>query len=511
MTPHSAAGRQPTDSEPAGVLHRLLGSLDAVARHTARHATRVPTAQTVELLRSAVDIRRLAARYPAPFRTGQLFELMHVMSFNRDAIAHGSRLRAFVVEWMPGGSQNGAVDIRVGLGARVVQNVQAKCGRQANWVASEVAGGRYPGMPILVVDGQVDDVVRSLQRRGAGQPGCFRVPVTHQIQLNGRHSTPVGAGEVVHVAVDPVGWHNRLLAAAATREVVIGAGAAAAAAGVLAGIVTFGGQIPALRSGQVTARRATLAVGSAAGRSAVRAGAAGGLGQALVVVANAGRIPTALGRGVIPYTIAGVGIDLATVVARYARGQLADQQLAAAAASTVTTSALVWAFGTIAQTAFPVPIVGAVLGGTAGHLTARTVTRGITAATTAIREDADGRTRAAGTRTGTELAVRLAETRRETITTVGRRRNDDMRTSVLPLLASTEAAIGSSQPSAAMSSLAQLNAALGGELTLSGVSELDAWMREPRAVLRLNPNPAPNAAGSAIIGDPVAPPGENGL
>ena len=88
---------------------------------------------------------------------GLIAEQHHAATFNLDAVAKGSPLRAKVL----GSTKKNSVDIVIQDGDKIVRRYQSKYGKDANATQSQFADGDYRGQGKLVADGQEDAIANA--------------------------------------------------------------------------------------------------------------------------------------------------------------------------------------------------------------------------------------------------------------------------------------------------------------------------------------------------------------
>lgn len=458
--------------------------------------TRQLAEQTGETLRTRVLAHRLATVYgrlDLPQRAGHLFELMHASAFNRDAIAKGSGVRAHVTGWT--GSPTAPADIRLNNGGLVVAEAQAKLRCSAAETALDQARERYAGMQRLVASDQIEDVNRHLDKRlTLSADGVrydefvdARAHVTDHLHADGVGSTPLTIDEVKRAAEDPKRWADRQVAGAATRQIGTAAASGAAAGGVISGVIEAGAQAARMRAGETSVAAAACGAAGAAARGAVSSGALAGLGETLRVAAAAGLLPAGFGVGTLPTAVAGAVHGVAAAGVAFVRGEIEAGELAARSCESTLQTGMVWACGAVGQTVLPVPVVGALVGGLVGQLSAIVIAQGLQAAVAAAHEDGLEEKLIAILEEETRAAVTVAFLMGEAEQELGERRNAYVTATVGPLLddALHAVAFGSDD---ALERLAELTTAFAGLPLFKTIDEFDHWMCERGQLLVLNPN-----------------------
>jgi hypothetical protein len=460
----------------------------------ASQATELLVEQTLEVLRNGEFVERLARRYAnhaVEQRAGHMFELMHALSFNLDAIAQRSDLRAQVTEWAAGGSQNGPVDLQVLGKSGLVSEAQAKLLERTSELASSISDPSYRGMDRIVPADKVADVERILDGRLKGDPGALRYDdyldarahLDDRLSAGAVESDPVTRNQALDGAEDPSSWQHRQVLGAAVNEVAAAAAAGAVIGGGITLLISAASEAARFRAHETSAMRAAVTASGSAAKAAVRSGAVAGVGQSLSLAARMGHLPTALSGGTLPYAISNAAFSVGASGLAYARGQIDAAELAAQSASTLTTTTLVWACGVVGQTVIPVPVVGALVGGTVGQVAATVVIQGLRLAIVAGRADRADEERLLQLQDEVAAALEVGASLRLAVAAVGAEHNAYVTDSLLPQLGRLERALTSNDPDAALSELAALTRKFEGQPIFSTVHEFEAWMANPDALL----------------------------
>ncbi|WP_432492586.1 hypothetical protein [Kineococcus auxinigenes] len=473
--------------------------MDAATWALVNASTRKLAEQTAEALRIRGIAQQVAQRYRntgLPQRAGHLFEVMHEASFNRDAIAQGSTVRAPTTEWAVGGSQNAAADLHVVDGGRLLAAAQAKVMGRATTTARSIASDRYEGMQRLIAQDQLAAVEDLLDRRltldaeGIGYADYVdaRAHVTDALHAGDVRSRPVSTEEAYRAAADPVRWGNRQAAAAASREVGAAVAAGAATGAALAGLVEAAGHAARVRAGETSAAAAAASAAGAAARAAVRSGAVAGVGKSIGIAAKAGTLPAALGRGSSPASTAEAVVEVTEAGIAFARGDIDSGELAARCCEAALRATLTGVCGAVAQTVIPVPVVGALAGGLVAQAAATLITQGLRTALAAARTERldDERMQVLDDEAATAVATALLLGQAECA--LGEQRNAYVTSTVSPLLDDALIAVTSAGPDEALKRLSEVTRCFSGRPLFVTVEEFDAWMADPLASLTMDPN-----------------------
>ncbi|MGI5157556.1 hypothetical protein [Microbispora sp. CA-102843] len=477
----------------------LPGGADAAAWALADAAGRRLAEATVETLRTREVVAELAARYAntgTAQRAGHLFEVMHALSFNQDAIAQGSSLRAVVTEWAPGGSQTAPADLHIVKGGRVVAQAQAKLTGRAPSAAHALAQSKYEGMQRLVASDRRQAVEDLLDRRLSMSPEGLRYEdyrdarahVGDRLSAGGVRSRGVAYEEAQRAARAPKRWADEQVVKAGARQVAVSAVTAATVGGLVSGIGTAAAEAARVRAGETSASVAAATALASAVRGAARSGVVAGLGETIRVAADAGVLPHALGGGTLPFAVSGAVYATAEAGLDLARGRIGAGEFAARACETTLTSALVWGCGVVGQSVIPVPVVGALVGGLAGQAAGFVIVQGMQLALVAARASHTDAERLDLLEREIITSVLVLRELRQATERLGAERNAYATGVVLPRFERVQTALAEGRPGPALAELAELTRDFGGTPVCGTVEEFDQWMADESRVLSLNPN-----------------------
>lgn len=479
-------------------LAMLPGGADAAAWAVSDLATRRAAAAVVTTLASRDVVGQLAHRWAAvgnPQRAGHLFEVMHATTFNRNAALRGATARAYVQAWTEDGSPTGKIDIRLRDGA-TFQDVQAKLITDPVRAARAVASPHFAGMQRLVPTDRVDAINTVLDKALTRSPdGVYyadypdaRSHLTDVLHHGGIHSDPVSLDQAHKAARNPIRWAHQQVTRSAGRQIATGAAAAAATGALLAGLTTAATETARARAGETSAGAAVITVTGAIARNAVRSGTIAALAQTIQVAAKTGALPGVLGGGTISTALADTVTTIATAGVAYARGTIDAPELAARSAAATIRTSLVWVGGLAGQTAIPVPVLGALLGGIAGQAAAVLLTQGLQLAistTLGTRTDPE-RLTVLGAEAITTMATAA------TLQTLTHQLATDHHTAltgdVLPRLAALTTTLGSHHPATSLDDLTALTTTTAARPSFTTIDEFDQWMTDHTTTLTLNPN-----------------------
>lgn len=482
-------------SDPGESPRRSARWADAAIWTVVEVSTRRLGEMTAETLRTRDLTSQLVAKLGQtglPQKAGHLFELMHAASFNLAAIAQSSSTRAVVTGLV--GEPAAAADVRIVDEGVVVCEAQAKLLCKATKTAFAQAKVKYRGMQRLVASDQLEDVNRVLDKGLTLDPDSLnfheysdaRAHVTDRLCADGVESARLNAAKVMSAAENPEQWANRQVGAAAARQTSRATASGAVAGAVVSGLIEAGSQAARVRAGETTAAAAASTAAGAAARGAVRSGSLAGLGEAVRIAARAGHIPTAFGNGTLPTAVTTSAAGVAKAGLELARGRIDAGEFAARSCKSTLQTGMVWAFGAVGQTALPVPVVGALVGGLVGQISATVIAQGLQIAIATARKDGIEEERIAILEAEICAAVTAAVVLGEAERALGEQRNAYVTTTVGPLLedALHAVALGSDD---AVKQLSELTASFAGKPLFCTAEEFDEWMATPDALV-LDPN-----------------------
>ncbi|WP_328295100.1 hypothetical protein OG218_20695 [Kineococcus sp. NBC_00420] len=477
-------------------------------------ATRRHAAQTAEALRIRELAEQVAQRYRnvgLPQRAGHLFEVMHEATFNHDAIAEGSKIRASTTEWVAGGSQSAPADLHLrDEGGRLLAAAQAKLMGKATTAASGISHERYTGQQRLIGSDKLTAVENLLDRRLRMNPEGLkfddyvdaRAHVTDTLHIDTTdaaghvttvHSRPVSTEQAHRAARNPSGWGGKHAASVASREVGAAMAVGAATGAAVAGLMEAASQVARVRAGETTAAAAAATAAGAAAMGAVRSAAGAGLGKAIGIAARTGVLPAAFGQASAPAAMAGAVGDITAAGVAFARRDIDAGELAARCCDSALRATLVGVCSGLGQTVIPVPVVGGLVGAVVGQAAATLISQGLRAAVAVARaelaagEDIDEEDLAAledETASALATAMLLAESERA----LGEEHGANVIATVSPLLEEALIAVTSGDPDEAQERLAEVARCFNGQPLFVTSDEFEEWMADPLTALTMNPN-----------------------
>lgn len=463
------------------------------------------TREMGERLLVSVETREMAERLMRSYanlgdgqRAGHMFELMHTHSFNANAIAAASPLRATMTSMA--GSPTAPADILIGRGpGDVAAAVQAKLYGDTAETAKSLAQEKYAGMERLVASDKVGPVEDILDKRLAMNPdGIYydgyadaRAHLGAQVSVDGVQSDPVSRLEAWTAGRDPVAWAQEQLQAASLDEVLQdllkGAAVGAVLGGAAALLVAGVRETSRARAGEVSAARAVAtAVGSASGGVA-RGAAVAGLGAGIASAARVDLLPEVLSAGALPYALARSAIAVGEAGYAFARGEIDSMEFAARSGEVLLSSTLVYSFSAVGQMICPIPVLGAVVGGVAGQVCAVTLVKGVRLAIAAARVAGLEEEQVWRLEAEVLLALEVEAAMRAAVEALAAEFGQVMQETVNPTLQALEASLADECHNDALVGLATLTRQFGGAPPFSSVVEFESWMAE-EVPFRLSPN-----------------------
>lgn len=455
--------------------------------------------------------------------TGRIFEWQQAATFNVNAVDAGGALRAMVTEFpdVPGvsSSPHSPIDLGVvdGNGDWIV-SAQAKVLGGAAQRLHQLAQDKYQDLALLVPSDHKDATEALIDGRTSGaSPGFLKAEayesvrgrLTDRLTAGGVSSESISSEELKRVAQDPQRhlreWQQRegalrtealddqareeQLAQWMTVASVAGAACAAGAtAAATTAFVRSVSQIAAVRSGDLTPTAAAMSAASDAAAAFGRGALVGGGGQTIALVGQQMGLPDALGGGTLPFAIARAGLSLGEISVAYARGQISGQEAAQKSAESVSRISVAWAGSLVGQVLIPIPIVGAVIGGTVGSLSCALAAQGIAAVSGEIRDAALAEEALAAVQVEVAAAMIVMDEQLRMIDALARDWDIAFSAVVLPRLDKLAQVVPEGDTVQALGAISELVVTYNGAPLFTTVEEFDAWMRtDETLVLKTRP------------------------
>lgn len=431
-------------------------------------------------------------------RQGHMFELMHELSFNLNAIAKDDAARLRVTTWL--GQPHAPDDLRLldghgdvigGVQAKVVTSVAGRLGPK-----NGLSDPKYDGMTLLTPSEHAAEADNLLNRRLAMPEGPYHQRyrdvqdrLSDQVTHGPTQSAPVSLGELKSASDDPVGYLKGLLHTNELRQV--------ATAGVTAGV------LGALIAGAVTVTHERIRSGSfddvdwaeagiEAAKGGLKAAAIAMAGQGISIAAQhaaaagGGAVAHALGGGSLPFALARGAFDLGAIGHGLATHKLTSRDAAYGAAESITQTGAVWACSAIGQSIIPLPVVGAVVGGMVGQYGSHMLIQALRLATAARDTDPRWDAEYEALLLQTEQIRLQAETDLAELHDLAERYDTAFSGLVLPRLDRLAVAVGSATPNEVLDDLAELTRLYGGTPLFTSMEDFDAFMADDDIPLRLD-------------------------
>lgn len=430
-------------------------------------------------------------------RQGHVFEWLHELSFNLNAVATNADVRLKMTERM--GAPHDPADLRLFDSAgRTVGEFQAKVvGSSSTRLSSTkgLAAEKYAGMGLLVPTEHVEETQSLLNRRLAMQEGPIhgryrgvKVNLNDRVSSGSIESRRVSLAELKSAADDPEKYLRQRIQAAHAQQL---AGATFVAA-MVGGIVDGGSVLAsaAIRERSVSelpwaeaARRAASGSVSSAAKS-VLAQSISLASQHALANGVAPAVSSVIG-GTLSAAMAQCTVEIAAIAHGTATGRLSTLDAASAAAESMTRTTMIWAFGAMGQVLIPVPLLGSMIGGLVGQYGAAMLIQGIQMALIARDESTQWDAGYEQLLVFIEQIERDSAAELSAIKEQSKRSDTAFKQFILPQLAAISQTLGSSNPDALLNQLGQLSVQYGGKPVFTTLAEFDAFMDDPMLTLNL--------------------------
>lgn len=430
-------------------------------------------------------------------KSGHVFEWMHELTFNLDAIAKDDAIRAHVTTWL--GQPHAPEDLRIAdQTGETMQRVQAKLVKNVSQrIGSDngLSDPKYAGMKRLIPSDHLGPTDSLLGRRLDMPSGPFhpryeetRSHLTDRLEVDAVHSEALSSDQVREAAKDPGQYLDDHVAGNHLKQTLNAAGSAAAAGAVIAGASAAGQQM--ISNGSVRgvdwASTAILAAKAGARQGAISAAANALSMHAQHQLANGatGAIEQLSG-GTLAFAIARGAFDVSMVAHGLATGRLSETEAATAAAESITRTGAIWSCAAVGQTLIPIPIVGAMVGGVVGQYGATMITQGLRVAI--VGRDLDRQWDAEYEKLLAELALveAIAASELGEIRVLAQQHNTAFTEYLLPSLERLESSTGTGSPNEVLADLARITSQFGASPLFNTVADFDDFMRDDSAILEL--------------------------
>lgn len=454
---------------------------------------------------------------------GRIFEWQHVSSFNVNAAGMDSPLRAVITEFPQAAGllsdPHGPVDAGVldQRGDWLVE-AQAKVLNNSAQRLHQLAQDKYEGLRLLVPSDHRAATESFIDARtSAASPGFLKEDayqsvkdrLTDHLEAGGVQSDSISNRQLQDAARDPEAhlreWQQRetalrsealdaearneqlahWLPVASVAGAAFAGGAAAAATTAFVRSVT---QIAAVRSGELTPSAAAMTAANDAAAAFARGALVGGGGQSIALLSQGLNLPDALGGGTLPFAMARASLALGEVTLAYAHGKITATEAAQQSADSVARISVAWAGSLIGQILIPIPVVGAVIGGTVGSLSCALAAQGIAAVNAEMRGARQAEEALAAAQVELAATLIVLEEQLRLMDQIGRDWDIAFSTQILPSLNSLEEAVPSGNAVTSLEAITTLIRGYQGAPLFATLEQFDQWMRSTEPlVLRTSP------------------------
>lgn len=471
-----------------------------------------------EITRSTPKLEQLVESYgegnAAQFG-GRLLEFLSEASFNADAAQQGESVRVYMTHFAspfaPADPASPA-DLQVfSATGEILGEFQSKSVSDTARRVHELAQAKYSGMKLLVPSDHVEPTEALVDRRiqqanpdflNRADYESLRERLTGSIRHGSVRSEGFDENAIAAAARDPRGALDSLdkkyedaRASAeqrATEATFESIAASALSAGLAAASVTAllqgARSMATVRAGEMSPTAAALATASDCAAAFARAALVGAGGQGLSALTDAGFVPEGLGAGTLPFALARSGVAVAETSLAYARGQLSGPEAAARMGESLSRTSIVWAASIVGQAAIPVPVVGALIGGTVGSVCSTVAIKGIQS-TVALAQDArTEREILAQLEVEVAAALVVLDEERRIIDQLARAHESAFNITILPALDRLEATLAGGSTESALTQVNRLIVLFGQAPLFGTFNEFDHWMADRGSALVIRPN-----------------------
>ena len=435
-------------------------------------------------------LARVHVNQAAEHQTGHGFEFVETLKFNANAAKAGDVIRA--VTTASQGKPGAAADIIISRGDEVLREVQAKVYSDPAQRLYALSADKYHDMQRLVPSDHVDGVRESLGKALGRSPDNIRTSryidvdkhLAGDLHHDGLSSGGTTANETYDAGRDPVGWLRGQAAHAMVNETLKSA-AVGAAGGAVFGAAAHSLQLAiTARNTDVGISEAIVEVTAAATKAGVRSGVTSGLATVIEIGARNTEIFSTLAKTTAPIAISNTVLVVGEAAYQYATGAITREQLVDRCAGAALRNTGAWAFGVVGQTIVPIPVVGAIVGSTAGYVTSAIIIEGFKLARVAAAEADAAEDRLLELEAQAVAAVMSMEEYRLTLEILIDQEAEDYRDVLVPLMDKLEEDLTGGDDSA-MEDLVALNLQLGYKLEWSSLPQFDDFMFDPLRILEL--------------------------
>ena len=487
-----------------GSAHRVsrgAKATDAAAWAATNATTATAREQLAELLSDRTKVTEIAARFAnvgEAQREGHMFEFMHELSFNLNAIAHDDPTRLRVTTWLK--DPHAPDDLRLfdgsgtpigGVQAKVVDSVSARLGPH-----NGLSDPKYSDLSLLVPSDDVPATQEKLTARLAMPEGplheryrSVQARLSDQASHGETQSDPVSRHDLAGASDDPQGYLRKIITQNEAKQI----GVAGLTTGTIAAITGFATKVAVTRIKTGSFDGMDWAqIGRDSAVLGAKAAAIGLASQSISVLAQhaladgGGVVADALVGGTLPFALARGAFDLAAIGHGLATHRLTAKQAALDTAESISRTSAVWACAAIGQTLIPIPVVGAAIGGMVGQYGSAMLIQGmrlaITARDLAAEWDADYEVLLQQTE---EVRIRT-ERELEQLHELSEKHDTAFAGLVLPRLDRLSKTMASGGTNEILDDLAGITRAFGGKPLFVTMEEFEAFMANDDLTLTLD-------------------------
>ncbi|MEX0835424.1 MAG: hypothetical protein WD010_04995 [Nitriliruptor sp.] len=243
---------------------------------------------------------------------------------------------------------------------------------------------------------RVADVRDLLSRRLGMNPDGIHIAgyrdvernLTGELHHGGVSSGGTSRAEAQQAGDDPTRWLREQRVGSMVDETLASAAVGAAAGGVFTAAAQSLRLGLAVRHGELSIAESIVEIATTSATAAVRSGTTSGLAQVIQIGARDSQMLSPLAATTAPVAIASAVVSTGQAAYDYALGRISRAELIDRCGEMALRNTGAWAFGIVGQAVVPVPVVGALVGSTAGYITSAIVIEGFKLARVAAA-DAD--------------------------------------------------------------------------------------------------------------------------
>lgn len=509
-------------SEPARAATDAAASRADLAQAAAEAATR----RVEESLNSRELLDQILARWQNTSTgqlAGRLGEFHPTATFNMNAAEIAEAVRARITEYEVLGDPHSPSDVLLtDASGNILADYQSKVISSVAQRLHDIAQPKYDDVTgFILPSDHVGPTVAKIDARIAGADPDFlarpayesaRERITATLVHGDVSSDPVTHEELLDAARNPRQYGDGLVQrerdalaersddlasqAQAVRVATVlqvgsaavgGACAAAVATSLLEGLRCANG----VRNGEMSTRQALAHTAHKSGRAAVQGGYVGAVGQGLMIAAQHELLPAALAGGPLPFYVARATWDVAATSVLLARGEIDPREAAARTAESLARLTCSYAGMLVGQALIPIPILGGLVGATAGALCASVVVDALSGILAARKELELAKEELKVLKRQVTRAVAALDAETASLRAYARQQAEWYAAAVVPELDGLDAAVARNDYETAISCTEAVIIAFGGTPRNQTRQEFVRWAANPASRLVLDPNPVP--------------------